>query len=277
MSIRRTTINGLETAYRLEGCAGRPVVMFANSLAADMSMWDAQAADFGERYRVLRYDMRGHGGTDEPSAPFSIADLADDAVALLDALEIDRAHFVGLSLGGMVGQVLGASHGARLTSLTLCATAYRMDASIWRDRIERVEREGTAPLVPATLERWFTAGFRASRPDLMETVAGMIAATSRTGYASCARAIGDMNLEPLLGRIARPTLVIAGAQDLSTPPEMARRIHDGIGGSELVIVENAAHLMNIEQPQAFDAALETFLGRHEQDSLTFGKPTEATA
>lgn len=257
----------MDVSYRLEGLADAPVVMFSNSLAADLSMWDAQAKRLAVRYRVLRYDTRGHGGTSAPTGSFSMEDLAGDAVALLDHLDVPEVHFVGLSLGGMIGQVMGARHGDRLRSLTLCATASDMDPAVWKTRIEQVQRDGVAPLVEGTLERWFTQNFRASHPETMAAVGRAIAATSTAGYAGCAAAIRDMNLVPMLGDITVPTLIVAGADDPSTPPARAQAIHERIAGSRLVVLEHAAHLLNIEQAQAFGDLLEHFLDDQENHSL----------
>ncbi len=257
----------MDVSYRLEGLADAPVVMFSNSLAADLSMWDAQVERLSARYRVLRYDTRGHGGTSAPAGAYAIEDLAGDAVALLDHLGIAEVHFVGLSLGGMIGQVMGARHGDRLISLTLCATASEMDPSIWKTRIEQVQRDGVAPLVDGTLERWFTPEFRAAHPDVMAAVGRAIAGTSAAGYAGCAAAIRDMNLVPMLGDITVPTLIVAGADDPSTPPAKAQAIHERIAGSRLAVLERAAHLLNIEQAQAFGELLEHFLDDQESHSL----------
>jgi len=277
LSTSHASINAVDTSYRLEGLSGAPVVMFSNSLAADLSMWDAQVARLGARYQTLRYDTRGHGATAEPAGAFSIEDLAGDAVALLDHLEIASVHFVGLSLGGMVGQAMGARHGDRLKSLTLCATASSMDPSVWEGRIEQVRRDGVAPLAQGTLERWFTAPFRASHPETVAAVGMTIAATSRAGYIGCAGAIRDMDLVPMLADIDVPTLVVAGADDPSTPPAMAQAIHERIAGSRLAVVERAAHLLNIEQADAFGDILEEFLADQERNSLASRTAAGVTA
>jgi 3-oxoadipate enol-lactonase len=267
LSVRYASINAMDVSYRLEGPQDAPVVMFSNSLAADLSMWDAQVERLSTRFRVLRYDTRGHGGSSQPTGPFSIEDLAGDAVGLLGHLGIADVHFVGLSLGGMIGQVMGARHGGRLRSLVLCATASEMDPSVWKSRIEQVQRDGVASLAEGTLERWFTAPFRAGHPDVMAKVDSAIAATSTAGFVGCAGAIRDMNLVPMLGDITVPTLIVAGADDPSTPPAKAQAIHERIAGSRLAVLDHAAHLLNIEQAEAFGDLLEHFLDDQESHSL----------
>jgi 3-oxoadipate enol-lactonase len=257
--------NGISFNYRFDGPRNRPVVMLGNSLMSDLSMWEPQVAALAEGYRVLRYDTRGHGGTDAPAGPYTIELLAADAVALLDALGLERVHFVGLSLGGMTGQFLGAKHPGRLLSLVLCDTASRMPApEMWDGRIRTAETQGIEPLIPATLERWFTAPFRERRGDAIERVAAMIRRTPVAGYVGCCHAIRDMNQTDMLPSIEAPTLVIVGADDPSTPVTAARAIHERIAGSELAVIGDAAHLPNIERPEAFNAALLGFLARVER-------------
>jgi 3-oxoadipate enol-lactonase len=239
--------------------------MLSNSLMSDLSMWEPQMAALTERFRVLRYDTRGHGGTDAPAGPYTIELLAADAVALLDALGLERVHFVGLSLGGMTGQLLGARHGDRLLGLVLCDTASEMpNPEVWDGRIGTAETQGIEALAPATLERWFTAPFRERRGEAIDKVLAMIRRTPVAGYVGCGHAIRDMNQTGLLADIKAPTLVIVGADDPSTPVAAARAIHERVAGSELTVIEDAAHLPNIEQPEAFNAALLAFLERVER-------------
>ena len=257
--------NGISFNYRFDGPPNRPVVMLGNSLMSDLSMWEPQVAALTERFRVLRYDTRGHGSTDAPAGAYTIGLLASDAVALLDALGLERVHFVGLSLGGMTGQFLGARHGDRLLGLVLCDTASDMPTpEMWDGRIRTAETQGIEALVPATLERWFTAPFRERRTDAIERVRAMIRRTPVQGYVGCCHAIRDMHQTEMLADIKAPTLVIVGADDPSTPVAAARAIHERIPGSELKVIEDAAHLPNIEQPEAFNAALLAFLERVER-------------
>lgn len=257
------TINGSRIAVRMDGPANAPVVMFANSLAADLTMWDPQVASLSARWRCLRYDMRGHGASDPAAGECGIADLAGDAISLLDELGISRVHFVGLSLGGMVGQHIGAMQSDRLRSLTLCATVSAQAGDVWTARIAEVRSRGMAALVEPTLARWLTESFRTRNPEIADRVGRMIAGTSVEGYVCCAAAIRDMDLTPLLGRIAAATMVIAGEADPAMPPSAVQPLHERIAGSEFVVIEDAAHLLNVEQPQAFNAVVGSFLARHE--------------
>jgi 3-oxoadipate enol-lactonase len=238
--------NDIEIYYELSGPADAPVVMLSNSLGTRLEMWDPQMPALTGRYRVLRYDSRGHGRSDAPPGPYSIAMLGEDARALLDALGIASVHFCGLSKGGMVGQWLGSHHGDRLVSLILCATASRMaPAELWNQRIEQRAREGMAAVVDGGTERWFTAGYRATpRPEIDE-VRAMILATSPQGYGACCAAIRDMDQSEAIPAIRTPTLIVAGADDPATTVEVMRDLHERIPGSRFVQIPQAAHLLNI--------------------------------
>ncbi len=252
--------NGVRTRYDLAGPADAPVVMLSNSLGTRLEMWDAQMPVLTERYRVLRYDTRGHGGSAVPPGPYRIDDLAVDALGLLDALGIERVHFCGLSMGGMVGQVLGARHGERLLSLTLCATACHMPPpELWNERIELAASRGMTALVDAVTERWFTADFRAAAADEVARIREMILTTSPEGYGACCAAIRDMNLCETIRAITVPTLIVAGENDPSTTVEMLRALHERITGSRFVTIPNAAHLLNIQQAERFNRLLLEFL------------------
>jgi 3-oxoadipate enol-lactonase len=255
--------NGVQLYYELDGSANRPVVMLSNSLGTRLEMWDAQMQALTERYRVLRYDSRGHGRSDAPDGPYTIEMLADDAIGLLDVLGIERVHFCGLSKGGMVGQMLGARHGGRLVSLALCSTACHMpQRELWNERIRLVTEGGMAAVADGVIERWFTEAFRREPTIELERVQRMILDTPPHGYAACCAAIRDMDLRDLITGIRVPTLVIVGADDPATPPEKAEEIRSRIPGARLEVVPNAAHLLNIEQDVVFDAALMSLLDRH---------------
>ena len=255
--------NGTQLYYELAGPATAPVVMLSNSLGTRLEMWDAQLPALGERYRVLRYDSRGHGRSDAPDGPYTIDMLAEDALCLLDALEIERAHFCGLSKGGMVGQVLGARHGERMISLALCSTACYMPArELWDERIRVATEQGMAALADGVVERWFTEAFRREPSITLDRVRQMIIDTPPHGYAACCAAIRDMDLRELITGIRVPTLVIVGEDDPATPPERAREIQSRIPGAQLEVIPDAAHLVNIEQDVAFDAALASLLDHH---------------
>ena len=218
-------VNGMLFRVAQAGPAHAPAVVLSNSLGADLSMWDPQAEVLARDFRVVRFDTRGHGGSAASQGNYTLNLLAEDVLALMDRLEIRKAHFVGLSLGGMIGQVLGARSGSRFESLTLCATFADAPRQLWADRVEAVRAAGVGPLVEGTLERWFTADFRAAAPEVISDVRKMIAATSVDGYAGCSAAIRDMDLTGVPEQIKIPTLVIAATQDPSATPEAMRRLH----------------------------------------------------
>ncbi|MBY0298550.1 MAG: 3-oxoadipate enol-lactonase [Methylobacterium sp.] len=261
--------NGTELNVDLSGPGGAPVVAFSNSLGTAMAMWDPLVPHLRGRYRVLRYDTRGHGASPTRDAPTAVEDLADDLLGLLDALEIDRAHVVGLSLGGMTGQALAMRAPERVQSLTLMATAACMPSEAsWNERAETVRAHGTAAIVDATMERWFSPDFPASAPDAVEPVRRQFVETDRAGYAVCCNAIGRMDLRPGLDRITAPTLVIAGRDDPATPPEKSEEICAGIRHAELVVLPRARHLLAVEQPAAAASHLLAFLDRHRAPDET---------
>ena len=260
----KTTANGIQMHYTLEGPADAPMVTMSHSLATDLSMWDPQAKALAQRYRVLRYDTRGHGGTDAPAGAYTLAQLADDARALLKALGIARTHWVGLSMGGMIGQTLALTSPELLQSLSLCDTSSRIPAEmkhLWDERISTVEANGMDPMVEPTIARWFTPKFIESQKDVIEPVRAMIRRTPPKGYVGCCHAIKALDLTDRLKAITLPTLIIVGAQDLGTPLAASQAIHERIEGSELVVLDPASHLSNLEQPDAFTRALEQFLKR----------------
>jgi 3-oxoadipate enol-lactonase len=259
----KTTANGISMNYTLEGPAQAPVVIMSHSLATDLSMWDPTVPALTGRFRVLRYDTRGHGGTDAPKGAYTLDQLADDARALLKALGIARAHWVGLSMGGMIGQTLALATPDIFLSLSLCDTSSRIPAEAkpqWQDRIKTAETQGMEPLVEPTLGRWFTEPFRKSRKDVIEKVAAMIRTTPPAGYAGCCHAISALDLTDKIAAIKLPTIAIVGEDDPGTPVAAHKVIHEKIAGSRLEIIPSAAHLANMEQPEAFNRALTSFLG-----------------
>ena len=246
-------------AYRWDGPEGAPVLVLSNSLGTSKELWDAQLDAFTERYRLLRYDQRGHGQSDAPSGPYSIERLGLDVVEMLEANEIATAHFCGLSLGGMTGQWLGTNAGDRIGRLILANTsAYMGPPSAWQERIELVLTDGMATMAELACERWFTAGFRASSPDEVAAIKALLHATPPEGYAGCCAAIRDMDQRASVAGISVPTLVIGGSLDPATPPPHSEQLSSAIEGAELVFLE-AAHLSNVEQPDAFNAAVLNFL------------------
>ncbi len=260
----KITANGISTNYTLEGPAKAPVVTLSHSLATNLSMWDPQIAALTSRYRGLRYDTRGHGGTDAPEGAYSLEQLAEDVRALLQALKISRTHFIGLSMGGMIGQILGFQSPQILHSLVLCDTSSRVPAEAkptWNERIRVARTQGMEPHVEPTISRWFTAPLREKRPEVVDPVRAMIRATSPRGYIGCCQAIAALDLTDRLHSITVPTLIIVGEDDPGTPVAASRTIHEEIKGSELVILKSAMHLCNLEQPEAFNRAVSTFLAR----------------
>ena len=248
-------MSGVEVDYTEDGPAGAPVVVLSNSLGTDRSMWDPQVPALAERYRVITYDTRGHGRSPVPSGPYAIDDLADDLLLLLDRVGAERAHVVGLSLGGMTAMRLAAREPARVNRLVLMCTATRLDAAVYGERAQLVRKEGTGSVSAAVVGRWVTPGFAAGHPQVVADLEAMVAGTPDEGYAGCCEALAAMDLRADLARIAAPTLVIAGGEDQATPPERLREIADGISGARMITVSPAAHLANVEQPLAVTGEL----------------------
>jgi 3-oxoadipate enol-lactonase len=255
----------LTAHYDLSGPSGAPVIAFANSLGTNTHVWDAQAAGLAGRFRILRYDMRGHGLTDCPPVPangagYTIDGLVDDALGLLDALGIDRVHFCGLSIGGMVGQRLAARAPGRVSSLILCDTANRIGPSaMWDERVATVRARGLAAIAERVLERWFTGEFRAKHAEEAQGFANMLVRTPADGYIGCCLAIRDADLRRDGEKIDCPTLVICGDEDQATTPEAARNLADSIDGAHLEIVDGAAHISCVERPEAVTGLISGFL------------------
>ncbi|OPY84659.1 MAG: 3-oxoadipate enol-lactonase 2 [Syntrophus sp. PtaU1.Bin208] len=254
-------VNGTVLSYFLEGPENGEVVMFSNSLASDRGIWKFQAPVLMEAgYRVLRYDSRGHGQSSAPAGPYSMEMLTLDAVGLLDLLSLEKVHFCGISLGGMIGQMMGAFHGERLFSLILCdTTPYTAFPEVWDERIETIRKRGTAAVVDATIDRWFTKAGQERLPDEVSAIRRMILNMSEEGYCGCCAAIRTLDLRQAIRDISARTLVIVGEQDEGTPVSEAEYIHGQIASSKLRIVPDAAHLVNVEQAQRFNATVLEFL------------------
>lgn len=258
----KLTANGIEIHYVLEGEG--PVVTFSHSLATNLSMWDEQARSLKGRYRVLRFDTRGHGQTSAPPGPYTLEQLAEDLHGLLTGLGIKETHFVGLSMGGMIGQVFALKYPKAVQSLVLCDTTSRYPKDVWpmwEERIRNVQAKGMEPMVEPTLQRWFTAPFRERRRDVIQRVAAMIRSTPPQGYIGCCHAIPKIDTTDRLREIRCPALVIVGEEDPGTPVEMARAIHGALPGAELAILKRASHLSNMEQPEEFNGLLLAFLAK----------------
>lgn len=259
----RIAANGTELNYAVEGAPGAPVVMLSNSLASNLSMWNVQVpALLGAGYRVLRYDTRGHGESAVPDVPCTLDTLASDALALIDALDLDRVHFCGLSLGGMTGQKFATLFGPRLNSLVLCATAaYMGPPALWAGRIQAVTAGGMAAVADATIARWFTPRSQRQLPEEVARIRDGILATPVAGYRRCAEAIRDMDQRETIRAITAPTLVMVGALDPGTTVEAARLMHARITGAELIVIPESQHFFNVEMPRQFNAGLLGFLAR----------------
>jgi 3-oxoadipate enol-lactonase len=224
-------------------------------------LWDAQVPPLARQFRVVRYDMRGHGlSASGPEREYTIAQLADDLAGLLDALGIERASIVGLSIGGVVGQRFAAEYPERTEKLVLCATGNRIGtAATWGERIAVAESEGMAPLVEATLGRWFTPRMHAEQPVVIDGFRQMLLRVPISGYIGCCAALRDADLRADDARISAPTLVIAGADDIVTTPDMGAAMRDAIHGAELTVIPHAAHLLNVERADEVTSRLQAFL------------------
>lgn len=248
--------------YQLEGPEGAPVLVLSNSLGTNLHMWDTQLPALTAHFRVLRYDTRGHGQSLVTEGPYSIEQLGRDVLALLDALQIERAHFCGLSMGGLIGQWLGINAGHRLNRLIVCNTAAKIATpEVWNPRIETVLRDGQAAMVglrDASIERWFTPAYAASHPDQAKRITDMLAATSPQGYAANCAAVRDADFRDQLGEIKVPMLVISGSADAVTPPSGGLFIRDKVKGAEYAEF-HAAHLSNVEVGEPFSRCVIDFL------------------
>ena len=257
--------NGIDAYYEVHGKEGLPWLVLSHSLACSTRMWDEQIAAFKDRYRILAYDTRGHGQTQAPVGLYTLDQLADDLKGLLDALKISRAHYCGLSMGGMIGQTFALKYPGILTTLVLADTTSRMPTEAlptWQDRIRTAQEKGMRPLVEPTLARWFTEPYRKATPQAMQRIGNLIGTTPVAGYVGCCHAIPKINLTSRLKEIRTPILVIVGEDDPGTPVAMSKEIHENAPGSKLVVLPKAAHLSNIEQPAAFNRALDEFLKAH---------------
>jgi len=256
-------VDGARIQYRFDGPAEAPVLVLANSLGTDLSMWEVQLPSFAQSFRVLRYDSRGHGQSAVTPGPYTIERLAGDVIGLLDGLEIRRAHVCGLSLGGMIGMWLGAHAPERVERLALCNTAaYIGPPELWNTRIDAVRQGGMQAIAAAVIERWFTPSFREHSPEAVERVRQTLLAAPPDGYIACCAAVRDMDQRDTVSLIRAPTLVIAGSQDMATPPTDGRFLSERIQGAQYVELE-AAHLSNIEAADRFTETVRSFLTTEE--------------
>ena len=242
--------------HRFDGPEDASVLVLSNSLGTTLAMWEPQLPAFTQRFRVLRYDGRGHGGSDVPPGPYTIDDLGRHVLGLLDRLGLERVSFCGLSLGGAVGMWLGANAPERVERLALCCTAAQFGtAETWNERAATVRAQGVEALADAVMERWFSPAFREAQPETVARFRAQVASTPAEGYAACCEAIRDFDFRPRLQEIAAPTLVLAGSADPATPPERGQEIADAIPGARLVVIDGVAHMAGVERPDAFGEAL----------------------
>lgn len=257
----KVTANGIAFNCEIDGPEGAPWLTFSNSLATDLRMWDGQAEALKSDFRILRYDKRGHGRSEAVDGPYSFDMLVDDVIGLWNALDIGKSHFVGLSIGGMTGMGLGIDHADRLRSLVISNSRGDMPAAdheAWDGRIAFAIENGLAALAGPTVERWCSKPFFQSGSPALETLRDMVAGTSLAGYVGCARALQTLAFDARLGEIPVPTLFIAGADDMGTPADNMRRISAMVSGAEFLELSPAGHISNMEQPEAFNAALKRF-------------------
>ena len=258
-------VNDIRVNYRIDGEAGAPWLTLVTGIANDVSMWDGQLPALAD-FRVLRYDLRGQGGTEATGGPYSIALLVDDLAGLLDALEIGGTHLAGLGLGGAIAQAAAIDHPDRVASLAPCCCRARMVpefATLWHGLIETVKTKGFESIVEPTAQRWFSEAFKTANPDVLEGVRRMIRGTSEAGYLGCIGAFLGLDVEDRLGAIRAPTLYVSGAEDkVGGPPALMAGLAAKVPGARHVSVHGAAHIANIQNPDGFNRVLADFLREH---------------
>jgi len=251
--------DGCQLNAQVEGPEHAPVLMLCNSLGTDLHMWDDQVKAVTERFRLVRYDRRGHGRSGAPKGPYTMEMLGRDALAVMDGVGVQKVNWCGLSMGGMVGMWLGANAPQRIDRLVLSNTSAHMaDKQVWNDRIKTVRAGGLAAIADGTMERWFTKGFRERAPQAIARMKEMMLKTPLEGYIGCGEAVRDMDHREIIRKIAAPTLVIAGRHDPATTVEAGEFLRDRIPGAQLAVLD-AAHIANVEQPQAYTDTLLKFL------------------
>jgi 3-oxoadipate enol-lactonase len=255
----------MRTHYRFEGPPGAPVLTLTHPLGATLALWDDHVAVLTQRYRVLRYDVRGHGASEVPAGPYTLEQMASDLFEVLDMLGVAETHFVGVSMGGLIGMTAALGRPERIKSLVLCDTTACYGPAVrpmWEERLRVAENEGMSPsLVGRTMAIWFTETYRVAHHKEVERIAAMLRHTDPRGYAASIRAIGFVDLTERIGAIHHPTLIVVGEEDPGTPPGMARVIHERIAGSELLVLPGSMHCAVVEDSDAFLGALLDFLSR----------------
>jgi 3-oxoadipate enol-lactonase len=252
--------NGIDIRYDI--AADGPWLLLAHSLATDLTLWDDQMPMLTRRFKVMRFDLRGHGGSSAPDIPYDFGMLTADVLGLMDALGIERCSFMGISLGGMISQCLALAAPERIDRLVLVSTtsAYPPAAkAIWAERIAAVRASGMEPLVAPTLERWFTPPYREAHPNVMARIGNLVRTTPATGYIGCGHAIPTLDITARLREIRCPTLVIAGSEDAGTPPAMGKTIADQVPGARFELIPSASHLCNVERANVFNGLLAEYL------------------
>lgn len=258
----RIKVNNIQMNYELSGKKGAPVVVLSHSLASSLVMWNPQMDALNLYFQVLLYDIRSHGDSDTALGAYTLELLGNDAIGLLDALNINQVHFIGLSMSGMIGQCLALNYPHRLKSLVLCDTASVIPSDaqpIWQERIDKARKKGMEALLEETMERWFTPAFLTKNSHMLALIQKQFLATPVSGYIGCAEAIRKLNYLDRLSEIKMPTLIMVGEDDPATPVSASVAMHERISNSKLVILPSARHLSNVEQTEAFNTALLTFL------------------
>ncbi len=250
---------GFPLHVEVDGPAAAPVLMLSNSLCTDLRMWDDQIPTWSKTYRVVRYDRRGHGQSGVPSGPYTVDEFGHDALAIMDSLGIKRVNWCGLSMGGMVGQWLGAYAPDRIDALIMSNThSYYADKSVWDERMALAQNKGMAHAAAAAMSRWFTPEAMSQRPDKVSLIENMFETTDLGGYLACCAAIRNMDMRPAHSRITAPTLVIVGLRDPATPPAAGEAVQKAIQGAQLATID-ASHLSNIGQPKVYADLVLDFL------------------
>jgi len=256
-------VTPVELHHEVRGPSDAPPVLLVPSLGTALGQWDRLAAALVDRFRVVRLDIRGHGGSPAPRGPYTVDDLADDVLALADRLGLDRFALVGLSIGGAIGQTVAVREPERLTALVACCTGPRLgDPADWRERAARVRADGTSWLVESATARWFTPEFVAAHPGEVERIVRMLLTTPPEGYAACCEALAGFDLTHQLGDIVAPTRVVVGSEDPVAPPDLGQRMADAVSDADLVVLDAAGHLANVGQPERFNAAVLDHLEAH---------------
>lgn len=259
--------NGTEINYQFSGKQTGPVVVLSHSLGCSIKMWDAQVTHLDPEFRVLTFDTRGHGLSDAPAGPYTLDILGQDAVGLLDALNLREVHWVGMSMGGMIGQNIAINHPEYLQSLTLCDTGPFMPPEKqlhWKELLGKVHAGGMEAVVQETMQDWFTPEFLSKNSPALAEIEKQFLSTSVTGYEGCIRAIMELNYINQLHEIKAPTLIMVGEKDLKVPVKISELMHEKIPGSELITIPDSAHLSSIGQPKRFNRHLLDFLRKQNQ-------------